>query len=377
MRWWSLTPPFHPYRNCFRRFVFCGTVPRVSPGGCYPPPRPVEPGLSSAAETRGFDHRGRPAGSPAVPSEYDTPRRITDGMAEVRKTRDAPRSMSSRGPLTFRTWCDLIPTARHVQILLPPSEGKRAPVRGRPLDLSSLAFPDLTPTRSRVLEALVDLARGPVKSAQAVLGISEYQAEELARDAELWIEPSAVARSVYTGVLYEALDFASLSSSASRRAARTVLISSGAFGVLRPTDRIPAYRLSGDTNLPGIGQLSALWKAPLTEALSPVLGRGLIVDLRSGAYAALMPIRTEWAPRTVTVRVLHERRVGRELKRTVVSHHNKATKGRLVRLLLESRLTPTRPTDLVSALRDLGFRCEPAPPDRHGLVSVDVIVDAL
>jgi hypothetical protein len=31
-----------------RRFVFCGTVPRVTPGGCYPPPRPVEPGLSSA-----------------------------------------------------------------------------------------------------------------------------------------------------------------------------------------------------------------------------------------------------------------------------------------------------------------------------------------
>ncbi len=32
-----------------RRSVFCGTVPRVTPGGCYPPPRPVEPGRSSAA----------------------------------------------------------------------------------------------------------------------------------------------------------------------------------------------------------------------------------------------------------------------------------------------------------------------------------------
>src|SRR4051812_19235332 len=30
-----------------RRSVFCGTVPRVSPGGCYPPPCPVEPGPSS------------------------------------------------------------------------------------------------------------------------------------------------------------------------------------------------------------------------------------------------------------------------------------------------------------------------------------------
>lgn len=34
--WWSLTPPFHPYlRNTSRRrSVFCGTSPRVTPGGC-------------------------------------------------------------------------------------------------------------------------------------------------------------------------------------------------------------------------------------------------------------------------------------------------------------------------------------------------------
>ena len=31
------------------RFVLCGTVPRVAPGGCYPPPCPVEPGPSSGS----------------------------------------------------------------------------------------------------------------------------------------------------------------------------------------------------------------------------------------------------------------------------------------------------------------------------------------
>ena len=34
------------------RFVFCGTVPRVTPGGRYPPPRSVESGLSSAPPLR-------------------------------------------------------------------------------------------------------------------------------------------------------------------------------------------------------------------------------------------------------------------------------------------------------------------------------------
>src|SRR6476620_11184934 len=34
------------------RSVLCGTVPRVTPGGCCPPPCPVEPGRSSAPPSR-------------------------------------------------------------------------------------------------------------------------------------------------------------------------------------------------------------------------------------------------------------------------------------------------------------------------------------
>src|SRR5690606_30313387 len=65
-RWWSLTPPFHPYRASragarpARRSVLCGTVPRVTPGGRYPPPCPSEPGRSSARGTRPLDATVRP-----------------------------------------------------------------------------------------------------------------------------------------------------------------------------------------------------------------------------------------------------------------------------------------------------------------------------
>src|SRR6266699_1433325 len=37
----ALTAPFHPYFPSFRvgkRFVLCGTVPGVTPAGCYPAP---------------------------------------------------------------------------------------------------------------------------------------------------------------------------------------------------------------------------------------------------------------------------------------------------------------------------------------------------
>ncbi|CAN5505621.1 hypothetical protein BH10ACT5_BH10ACT5_00830 [soil metagenome] len=45
-----------------RRSVLCGTVSRITPGGCYPPPCPVEPGRSSAL--RGEPRVTRPSSRP-------------------------------------------------------------------------------------------------------------------------------------------------------------------------------------------------------------------------------------------------------------------------------------------------------------------------
>ena len=60
-----------------------------------------------------------------------------------------------------------------------------------------------------------------------------------------------------------------------------------------------------------------------------------MLDLRSSAYTTAWKPKGELAGRTATVRVLHARptRDGVE-KRSVVSHFNKATKGRMVRDLL-------------------------------------------
>jgi len=72
-----------------------------------------------------------------------------------------------------------------VLILLPPSEGKTPPPRGRPLDLGTLSHPELGPTRERVLAALVELCAGPPEPALEALGLSPGQAGELGLNAGL------------------------------------------------------------------------------------------------------------------------------------------------------------------------------------------------
>ncbi len=267
-------------------------------------------------------------------------------------------------------------------ILLPPSEGKSAPRRGKVLDLDALDFPELSAARTKVLDALVALCTttgdGSVHDqvvrdrAAAVLGLGPTQAHHVAANADLLSAPTARADRIYTGVLYDALDLPSLEGAARRRATRWLAIMSSAFGVVRPHDPIPSYRLSGDTNLPGIGIVSSYWRDHLDDVLSPAAGTGLVIDLRSGTYAGFWRPPSLIGPNVASVRVLHE--VGKQRK--VVSHFNKATKGRIARDLLLDGGKPRSPAALADHLTGLGWQVEVHDAKRTGQ-QLDVIVREL
>ncbi|TDB77814.1 peroxide stress protein YaaA [Micromonospora sp. KC723] len=262
-------------------------------------------------------------------------------------------------------------------ILLPPSEGKADAGTGRRLDLARLSLPELNPARDEVLAALVGLCATDGTAALAALGLSPGQRGELARNARLDRAATAPAAQVYTGVLYEALGLATLPAPALRAARRSVLVSSGLWGAVRLADRIPPYRCPIGAKLPGVGALSAYWRRVLAPAVESAAGDGPVLDLRSGAYAATWTPRGALAGRTVTVRVLHEREADGRVTRTVVSHFNKATKGRLVRDLLVAGARPRGAAGLVAALRDLGYQVEEQPVAAGRPRQVDVVVTEL
>ncbi|MFC5800184.1 peroxide stress protein YaaA [Streptomyces formicae] len=258
-------------------------------------------------------------------------------------------------------------------VLLPPSEGKAASGRGAPLKPDSLSLPALAGARAAVLDELVGLCQGDEEKAREVLGLSEGLRGEIAKNAALRTAGARPAGEIYTGVLYDALGLATLDAAARRRARQWLLVFSGLWGAVRVNDRIPSYRCSMGVKLPGIGALGGYWRGPMASALPEVAGGGLILDLRSSAYAAAWRPKGELAGRTATVRVLHAP------TRKVVSHFNKATKGRIVRSLLVAGAAPAGPAELVEALRDLGYVVEAgAPGGSSGKAwSLDVLVDEI
>ncbi|GAB3568847.1 YaaA family protein [Spelaeicoccus albus] len=249
-------------------------------------------------------------------------------------------------------------------ILLPPSEGK-TPATGKDrLDLAALTFPELTDDRRIVLEALVKVSAH--EDALRVLGVGDTLTDQVQRNVRLDTEPVAPAHSVYSGVLYEALGYRSMTATAKKRADASILIVSALFGAVAPPDRIPAYRLSMGTNLPGLGRLSSWWKSRLAVPLTAYAHDQLVIDCRSSDYA------TAWkAPAgSVAVRVFRESGG----KRTVVSHMAKQTRGELARHLLTRRgRAPQTPRDLLK-IASTRWTAELQPPAGSRPGSLDLIL---
>lgn len=193
------------------------------------------------------------------------------------------------------------PTLWDVLILLPPSESKTGRARGKPADLERVSFPELASTRAKVAAALAQISAHP--DAPTLLGVSANLRADIAHNSRLGSAPAVRVADLYSGVLYEALDLASMDPAARRRANRWLVVVSALFGALRPADKIPPYRLSMGVNLGELGPLAGVWRAPLASVLPRAAGRGMIVDARSSTYAAAWVPQGLLANRWVQIRV--------------------------------------------------------------------------
>jgi len=153
------------------------------------------------------------------------------------------------------------------------------------------------------------------------------------------------AINVYTGVLYQALDWASISVAAKKRGASAVVIISAKYGAVRPDQLIESYKEKID---------NSAMRGPVGKVLD-ALKTPLIVDCRSSTY------KTVWhSPVDKTVEV----RVSTVVNgvRTVVTHMSKKTRGEITRWLLQSRSMPKTPEDLYAIVSEK-YPCALTPSD--------------
>jgi len=134
------------------------------------------------------------------------------------------------------------------------------------------------------------------------------------------------AITVYTGVLYQGLGWASLPKAAQTRGAKSITIISAKYGAISPTTKIGPYKQKIDNKK----------MRPLVSAKLDQHSTELIIDCRSSTYQSTWPSPIE---KTVEVKVYTK--VG-SVKKTI-THMSKKTRGEVVRAVLLSKVIPKDP----------------------------------
>ena len=221
-------------------------------------------------------------------------------------------------------------------ILLPSAEGKAT--GGNPLapdmfDYRSSNtfnfFSALNPER----RALIDALQAQVKAADeaelhklfGVKGDTLEEAVQVTKD--IYRSPLMASVDRYgPGVMYAAMDFAGLPTGSQRRLLENGVIFSGLFGLLRPDDLIPNYRLKMDARVGDLGKASAYWRESLSATLNELLTGQAVWNLLPASHEAAWD-DTETYARMIRLKFYRQDESG---ERTPVTHGIKQLRGSLV-----------------------------------------------
>ncbi|MFN3598004.1 MAG: YaaA family protein [Rubricoccaceae bacterium] len=222
-------------------------------------------------------------------------------------------------------------------ILLPSAEGKQP--GGNPLapDMFDYRasntfnyFSDLNPER----RALIDALQAQVRDGEdlpALFGLKgDHLEAAVAATLDVYRSPLMAAIDRYSpGVMYQAMEFGALPTGAQRRLLENGIIFSGLFGLLRPDDLIPDYRLSMDASVRGIGKVSRYWRPFVSAHLNRLLTGHVVWNLLPGTHEDAWEDAGTYR-RMLRVKFFRER----DGQRKAVSHGVKELRGALVHFIV-------------------------------------------
>src|SRR5690554_371286 len=180
-------------------------------------------------------------------------------------------------------------------LLIPSAEGKVS--GGNPLapDMFDYRtsntfnyFSELNPERRQLIGHLQETIRNSSESElEDLFGVKGDALKHAVKiNNELFGSALMAAVDRYgPGVMYKAMDFMELPTGAQRRLLENGIIFSGLFGLLRPDDLIPEYKLKMDARIQGIGhkRVAKYWKPVLSPLLNQALKDKIVWNLLPSA----------------------------------------------------------------------------------------------
>lgn len=267
-------------------------------------------------------------------------------------------------------------------VLLPPSETKRNPeeltaaqsqqllevasaaAATAPVIVASVQQPSIRQLATherehaaqQALAALQQLSAAADEKAHKSLKLRPGAKAQAAFAANLNVGSATrlPAAAIYTGVLYDALDYLSLPITARQWLHEHTAVQSALYGMLGAGELIANYRLSAGSSLPELGTtLKKHWNSCYADFAWDDFG--VILDLRSNDYASLAPCTAATVIRPDFV----SRQADGSLK--ALNHFNKAGKGRLVRQLALAEPECSTIAELLQWVADNGIEVLPQP----------------
>ena len=207
-----------------------------------------------------------------------------------------------------------------MKILIPPSEGKAKVKPTKTLfGNTNFKFDREVNQVVRLLELIGD------EDLRSVYGTSAEKALMFHRqNQDIFNSPCAPAIERYTGVVYEHIEWGSLSGKAKDYMEKYIFIFSGLFGLLTPKTLIPDYKLKMN-----VLSLQHHWNPILTDALKE---EKMIIDLLPQVH------RKAYTPNKANV-IFVDFLILNKGKKSAAGHFGKAVKGEFIRYIAENNIT--------------------------------------
>ena len=143
-----------------------------------------------------------------------------------------------------------------------------------------------------------------------------------------------------------------------------MLIASALWGVVRPTTGFPITGSPPKARLKGIEAPTAFWRPALAEALPDEAGE-LVVDMRSGAYAAA------WKPKRATLLAVRAFSEASGQAQGRLPHGEGGARAKSPGRCWRRRSRPTEPEAAPTIAEAAGFTVELSPGNLDVIVAAD------